>query len=42
MFNQKGIDVIRVGLQNTDEITDPNIEGSISSILVLSGKPTII
>jgi len=28
MFNQKGIDVIRVGLQNTDEITDPNIEGS--------------
>ena len=28
MFNQKGIEVIRVGLQNTDEITDPNIEGS--------------
>lgn len=28
MFNQKGIEVIRVGLQNIDEITDPNIEGS--------------
>ncbi len=28
MFNQKGIEVIRVGLQNTDEITDPNIKGS--------------
>ena len=28
MFNQKGIDVIRVGLQNTDEITDPSAEGS--------------
>ena len=28
MFNQKGIEVIRVGLQNTDEITDPNIDGS--------------
>ena len=28
MFNKKGIDIIRVGLQNTDEITDPNIEGS--------------
>ena len=28
MFNQKGIEVIRVGLQNADEITDPNIEGS--------------
>ena len=28
MFNQKKIEVIRVGLQNTDEITDPNIEGS--------------
>lgn len=28
MFNHKGIEVIRVGLQNTDEITDPNIEGS--------------
>lgn len=28
MFNQKGIEVIRVGLQNTDEITDPNVEGS--------------
>ena len=28
MFNKKGIEVIRVGLQNTDEITDPSIEGS--------------
>ena len=28
MFNQKGIEVIRVGLQNTDEITDPSSEGS--------------
>ena len=28
MFNKKKIEVIRVGLQNTDEITDPNIEGS--------------
>ena len=28
MFNNKKIEVIRVGLQNTDEITDPNIEGS--------------
>ena len=28
MFNKNGIEVIRVGLQNTDEITDPNIEGS--------------
>ena len=28
MFNQKGIEVIRVGLQNTEEITDPNSEGS--------------
>ena len=28
MFNKKDIEVIRVGLQNTDEITDPNIEGS--------------
>lgn len=28
MFNQKGIEVIRVGLQNTDEITDPSTEGS--------------
>ena len=28
MFNNKGIEVIRVGLQNTDEITDPNTEGS--------------
>ena len=24
MFDDKNIDVIRVGLQNTDEITDPN------------------
>lgn len=28
MFNQKKIEIIRIGLQNTDEITDPNIEGS--------------
>ena len=28
MFNKKKIEVIRVGLQNTDEITDPNAEGS--------------
>ena len=28
MFNKKKIDVIRVGLQNTDEITDPSQEGS--------------
>ena len=28
MFNKKKVEVIRVGLQNTDEITDPNIEGS--------------
>ena len=28
MFNRKKVEVIRVGLQNTDEITDPNIEGS--------------
>jgi len=28
MFNKKSIEVIRVGLQNTDEITDPNVEGS--------------
>ena len=28
MFDDKDIDIIRVGLQNTDEITDPNIEGS--------------
>lgn len=28
MFNQKRIEVIRVGLQNTDEITDPNTAGS--------------
>ncbi len=28
LFNEKKIDIIRIGLQNTDEITDPNIEGS--------------
>ena len=28
MFNKNKIEVIRVGLQNTEEITDPNIEGS--------------
>jgi len=28
MFNKKRIEVIRVGLQNTEEITDPNVEGS--------------
>ena len=28
MFNRKRVEVIRVGLQNTDEITDPNTEGS--------------
>jgi len=28
MFNKKKIEIIRVGLQNTDEITDPNAEGS--------------
>ena len=28
MFRKKKIDVIRVGLQNTDEITDPKKEGS--------------
>ena len=28
MFNKKKIEVIRVGLQNTDEITDPEAEGS--------------
>lgn len=28
MFNNKKIEVIRVGLQNTDEITDPNKESS--------------
>ena len=28
MFNRKRIEVIRVGLQNTEEITDPNAEGS--------------
>ena len=28
MFNKKKIEIIRVGLQNTEEITDPNAEGS--------------
>ena len=28
MFMKKGIEVIRIGLQNTDEITDPAIKGS--------------
>ena len=28
MFKKKNIEVIRIGLQNTDTITDPNIEGS--------------
>ena len=28
MFKQKGIEVIRIGLQNTDSITDPSEEGS--------------
>ena len=28
MFNNKKVEVIRVGLQNTDEITDPKAEGS--------------
>ena len=28
MFNKKGIEVIRVGLQNTDEISEPGTEGS--------------
>ena len=28
MFNKKGIEIIRIGLQNTDEITDPSIKGS--------------
>ena len=28
MFDDKKVDVIRVGLQNTDEITDPKLEGS--------------
>ena len=28
MFMKKGIEVIRIGLQNTDEITDPSIKGS--------------
>lgn len=28
LFNNKDIQVIRLGLQNTEEITDPNIDGS--------------
>ena len=28
MFNKKRIEIIRIGLQNTDTITDPNEEGS--------------
>ena len=28
MFNKKGIEIIRIGLQNTDTITDPDEEGS--------------
>ena len=28
MFRAKGIDIIRIGLQNTDEITDPSVKGS--------------
>ena len=28
VFNKKKVEVIRVGLQNTDEITDPEVEGS--------------
>ena len=28
LFNKKGIEIIRIGLQNTDTITDPNEEGS--------------
>ena len=28
MFMKNGIEVIRIGLQNTDEITDPSIKGS--------------
>ena len=28
MFNKKNIEVIRIGLQNTETITDPSIEGS--------------
>ena len=28
LFNDKKIEVIRIGLQNTEEITDPNIKGS--------------
>ena len=28
IFRAKGIDIIRIGLQNTDEITDPSVKGS--------------
>ena len=28
LFNKKGIEIIRIGLQNTDTITDPNEEGT--------------
>ena len=28
LFRAKGIDIIRIGLQNTDEITDPSVKGS--------------
>ena len=28
LFNDKNIEVIRIGLQNTDEITDPSVKGS--------------
>ena len=28
MFMKKKIEIIRIGLQNTDEITDPSIKGS--------------
>ena len=28
LFNSKNVDIIRIGLQNTDEITDPELENS--------------